>query len=364
MRRRPRVLLGCSGSVATVKLPEMVVALDKLGAEVRVVLSSEAAIHFFIQSYDYNSAAWRDFEAIGGYGLILSDKDEWSDWKRIGDPVLHIDLRRWADVFVLAPASANTYSKCKLGLCDSLLLSVYRAWDFNKPVICAPAMNTMMWDNLNLQIEESKELGMFIIPPAEKMLACGDVGKGAMASVSTICDTIMSKLEAKQVEDDDKKDDKEAKQAIKEEEEVSHPVLLPGWIEKYKWSPTQRLKYFWRYSRFCTLYRTPIFVAGVIAMSVATGFAVMWVMSKIGHWQLLKEYEEQKGKLMDRLKEKAEHYKKLPDKVTTRMKGLAEAKIAEAKLKASVLRSGNGAGAGTGNAGSSPDSVGTGVSKE
>ena len=45
---------------------------------------------------------------IGGYGLILSDRDEWSGWKRVGDPVLHIDLRKWADVFLLAPASAAT----------------------------------------------------------------------------------------------------------------------------------------------------------------------------------------------------------------------------------------------------------------
>ena len=335
MSRRPRVLLGCSGSVATVKLPEMVVALNKRGCDVRVVLSSEAAIHFFIQSYDYNSTAWREFEAIGGYGLILSDRDEWGDWKRIGDPVLHIDLRRWADVFVLAPASANTYTKCKLGLCDSLLLSVYRAWDFeHKSVICAPAMNTTMWDNLNLQIgshdvyKESNELQMSIIPPAEKVLACGDVGKGAMASVSTICDTVMSTLEAKQSKDGGKDVDYE---------EVSHPVLLPGWVEKYKWNPIQRFKYFWRYSRFCTLYRTQILYMGVIATSVATGFALMWVMSKVGHWQLLKEYEEQKGKILDKLKEKADHYKRLPDEVTSKMKGLAEAKIAEAKLKASVL---------------------------
>jgi hypothetical protein len=63
----------------------------------------------------------------------------------------------------------------------------------------------------------------------------------------------------------------------------------------------------------------------------------MWVMSKVGHWQLLKEYEEQKGKILDKLKEKADHYKRLPDEVTSKMKGLAEAKIAEAKLKASVL---------------------------
>ena len=339
MRRR-RVLLGCSGSVATVKLPELVVALTKLDCDVRVVLSSEAAMHFFIQSYDYDSTAWRDFIAIGGYGLILSDKDEWAGWRRIGDPVLHIDLRRWADVFVLAPASANTFSKCKLGLCDSLLLSVYRSWDFEtKPVICAPAMNTTMWDNLNLQITEGvyKEpatLAMYIIPPAEKTLACGDVGKGAMASVTAICDTVVSKTDAEK---------SETQESNSSGEKVLHPALQPGWITKYKWNPLIRIKYLWRYSRICVRYKPQLLFASVIITSVATGFAMMWLMSKYGHWQLLREYEEQKGKLVDKLREKAESYKRIPDNMASKVKVLAQ----EAREKAQgVGFSGSGASLG------------------
>lgn len=63
----------------------------------------------------------------------------------MGDPVLHIELRRWADVLVLAPLSANTMAKVAHGLCDNLLTSVVRAWDYAKPMIVAPAMNTYMW---------------------------------------------------------------------------------------------------------------------------------------------------------------------------------------------------------------------------
>ena len=64
------------------------------------------------------------------------------------DEVVHIELRRWADVLLVAPASANTVAKLAQGLCDNLLTCVARAWDFqeNKLIVC-PAMNTMMWEH-------------------------------------------------------------------------------------------------------------------------------------------------------------------------------------------------------------------------
>merc|ERR1712127_212192 len=78
-------------------------------------------------------------------------EDEWKDWNCLGDPVLHIFLRDWADVAVVAPLSAHTLAKISNGLCDDPLTNCLRAWDYGhghrkgKPIIYAPAMNTAMW---------------------------------------------------------------------------------------------------------------------------------------------------------------------------------------------------------------------------
>lgn len=89
----------------------------------------------------------------------LVDEDEQSRWTKRGDPVLHIELRKWADALIIAPLSANTLAKVANGLCDNLVTLVCRCWDMKlrekgegesnrkliKPIITAPAMNTMMW---------------------------------------------------------------------------------------------------------------------------------------------------------------------------------------------------------------------------
>ena len=66
---------------------------------------------------------------------------------RRGDPVLHIALRQWADLLIVAPLDANTLAKFALGLSDNFLTCVFRAWDFSRPVVLAPAMNTLMWQS-------------------------------------------------------------------------------------------------------------------------------------------------------------------------------------------------------------------------
>ena len=131
---------------------------------------------------------------------------------RRGDPVLHIDLRRWADILVVAPLDAHTLAKFALGLSDNLLSCVFRAWDFERPVVLAPAMNTLMWNSpvtrrhLALLLEDrgtssppsdwtlAEAVETFarhaptivLVPPQSKQLACGDVGVGAMADVGSI----------------------------------------------------------------------------------------------------------------------------------------------------------------------------------
>lgn len=123
----------------------------------------------------------------------------------MGDPVLHVDLRDWADIFIIAPLSAHTLAKVAHGFCDDTLSCVARAWDFGhrsarpvKPFVMAPAMNTAMWQHpLTLQQlqtiqhfvlddRKSGKRSVRIIEPTSKMLACGEVGMGAMASVDSI----------------------------------------------------------------------------------------------------------------------------------------------------------------------------------
>lgn len=127
---------------------------------------------------------------------IYLDRDEWLvPWTR-GAPILHIELRRWADLMLIAPLSANSLARICLGLSDDLVSSVVRAWDTTglidgkrKRVLVAPAMNTAMWEHpvtkayvKQLEGEWSVKNGGWVevIMPVQKDLACGDVGGGAM----------------------------------------------------------------------------------------------------------------------------------------------------------------------------------------
>nr|XP_035960716.1 phosphopantothenoylcysteine decarboxylase isoform X1 [Halichoerus grypus] len=109
-------------------------------------------------------------------------------WKCRSDPVLHIDLRRWADLMLVAPLDANTLGKVASGICDNLLTCVIRAWDCRKPLLFCPAMNTVMWEHpiTAQQVGQLKAFGYVEIPCVAKKLVCGDQGLGAMAEVGTI----------------------------------------------------------------------------------------------------------------------------------------------------------------------------------
>ncbi|XP_025026223.1 phosphopantothenoylcysteine decarboxylase isoform X3 [Python bivittatus] len=173
-KRNAHILVGVTGSVAALKLPLLVAELLKIpGLEVQVV-TTENAKHF----YNPEEIPVR----------IYSDSDEWQMWKKRTDPVLHIDLRRWADLLLVAPLDANTLAKIANGICDNLLTCVIRAWDLSKPLFFCPAMNTFMWEHpiTARQVEQLKEFGYIEVPCTVKKLVCGDEGRGAMAEISTI----------------------------------------------------------------------------------------------------------------------------------------------------------------------------------
>jgi phosphopantothenoylcysteine decarboxylase len=200
------VLLGVTGSVAAVKTPEVVAALAGDGHAVKVVATT-AAVYFF------------DREPLRA--VLTTDADEWpGDRFSRGDPVLHIELRKWADVFAIAPLDANTLAKLAVGLSDNCLTCVWRAWDPAKPVVLAPAMNTLMWQNpftrrhlralaadfgaghlpghldedLLVTLMNERCRGLRVAPPVSKLLACGDVGVGAMAAVPDVAAAVRASL--------------------------------------------------------------------------------------------------------------------------------------------------------------------------
>jgi hypothetical protein len=109
--------------------------------------------------------------------------------------VLHIEMRRWADILVVAPASANLLSKAAYGIADNFVLSVMRAWDFRKPCVLCPAMNTAMWTHPSTKdsIDRMESWGWEVLGPVEKLLACNEKGNGAMISVQEIKAFLLAK---------------------------------------------------------------------------------------------------------------------------------------------------------------------------
>ncbi|XP_052724242.1 probable phosphopantothenoylcysteine decarboxylase isoform X1 [Vigna angularis] len=183
--RRPRILLAASGSVAAVKFANLCHCFSEW-ADVRAV-ATNASLHFI------------DRASMPKDVTLYTDDNEWSSWMKLGDNVLHIELRKWADIMVIAPLSANTLGKIAGGLCDNLLTCIVRAWDYSKPFFVAPAMNTLMWNNpfTERHLIAIDELGISLIPPVTKRLACGDYGNGAMAEPSTIYSTVRLFYESK-----------------------------------------------------------------------------------------------------------------------------------------------------------------------
>src|SRR5262245_17196954 len=139
-----RVLLGVTGSVAAIKTPLLYEALLEAGHQVKII-ATRAATYFF----DPNRVGCLDpTNPVRNRDVVILDEDEWPGERyERDDEVLHIELRRWGEVLLIAPLDANTLAKLACGLADNCLTCVWRAWDTTRPVVLAPAMNTLMWQH-------------------------------------------------------------------------------------------------------------------------------------------------------------------------------------------------------------------------
>ena len=161
-----RVLLGVSGSIAAYKSPDIVRRLQDLGAEVRVVITNGG----------------REFVSERSLQTISKNKVHDNLWDKDAELSMgHIELAKWADVVIIAPASANTIAKLCHGEADDLLSTVILAT--RATVMIAPSMNQQMYASLamkeNLQLLKSRNI--IIIEPGFGEQACGDVGEGRLA---------------------------------------------------------------------------------------------------------------------------------------------------------------------------------------
>ena len=179
MLKDKTVVIGVSGGIAVYKTLDVVSRLRKLGVNVNVIMTKSATefvTPLSFQSLSQNYVVCDMFE----------DPKTWD--------VEHISLAKRADVFLIAPATANVIGKIANGIADDMITTTVMAT--KAKVLIAPAMNTNMYENPILQrnINTLKELGYNFVEPESGRLACGDTGKGKLASPETIVDEVVKLL--------------------------------------------------------------------------------------------------------------------------------------------------------------------------
>lgn len=181
--KNKRILIGITGGIAVYKICSLINIFKKEGCEIKVIMT-EAAIKF-VTPLTFQT---------------LTNSPVYSDMFKITNKtdVEHIILADWCDIFVLAPATANTIGKVSMGIADNLLTSVVMALPEKTPVIIAPTMNVHMWKNPILQknignLKRHKNKYIFV-NPQKGMLACGYEGEGKIAELEKIVRAIKKVL--------------------------------------------------------------------------------------------------------------------------------------------------------------------------
>lgn len=177
-----KIIVGITGGIAVYKVAELVRLLKKEGMEVQVVMT-EAATRF---------VSPLSFEVLSGRAVL-------SDQFASTGGVSHIELTDWADLMLIAPATANTIGKIATGIADNLLTTMVMACP--KPVVVAPAMNHRMFENPIVQanIKRLEELGYVFVGPEEGELACGWSGRGRLVEPSCMVEAVKDVLTPKEL---------------------------------------------------------------------------------------------------------------------------------------------------------------------
>lgn len=185
------ILIAVTGSVATIKVPLIISKLREIYGRyvvVQVIVTSSAKHFLSTVKMPQGVKVWHD-------------DDEWSSRRGAGSETgqqLHVQLRRWADILLIAPLSANTLAKLASGICDNLVTSVFRAWNPKTPVIVAPAMNTHMYMNpmtkKHLDILKHECPYVTVLRPLEKVSIRGDIGMGGMREWTDVVENLVRKL--------------------------------------------------------------------------------------------------------------------------------------------------------------------------
>ena len=180
MLKDKTVVLGITGSIAAYKMASVASSLKKLGVNVEVIMTCNATQ--FITPVT--------FEAITGNRCITDTFDRNFDFN-----IEHISLAKKADLFIVAPASANTIGKIANGIADDMLTTTFMACTC--PKLIAPAMNTNMYNNNILQdnLRRCQNYGIRIIEPANGLLACGDAGRGKLPEPELLVEHILSEIQ-------------------------------------------------------------------------------------------------------------------------------------------------------------------------
>lgn len=174
------VILGVTGSIAAYKMANVASMLVKLHADVHVLMTKNAT------NFIHPIA----FETLTNHKCIIDTFD-----RNFNYNVEHVSLAKKADVFLLAPASADVIAKVACGICDDMLTTTFLACGCTKLV--APAMNTQMYENPITQdnLKKCEHYGMKVITPDSGRLACGDVGTGKLPSEEELVDWICQEIQ-------------------------------------------------------------------------------------------------------------------------------------------------------------------------
>ncbi len=166
-----RVALGVTGGIAAYKAIEVLRGLQRAGCDVRVCMTRHACE--FVQPLTFRSLS-------GSYVIV----DDYAPDNP--DPIAHITFSQTIDLFVIAPATANTIAKLANGVADDFLTSTYLAC--TAPVLVAPAMNTVMWHHPATQrnLDKLRGDGVHIVEPDEGEMACGTIGPGRLSEPERI----------------------------------------------------------------------------------------------------------------------------------------------------------------------------------